>query len=113
MDNNVAKSVNQGHSCISNLLHTKHQRDSKLFTAGKPLEFFALDILGPLSWTSEADYSVFVMTGKCVKHIGAIPIPTMAATAIACSFFEQWIISFTLSAFVPSDNKTKFVKKTF
>lgn len=113
MANDVAEIINQCQSCARNRGHVKLQRQLQLFPASGPLEFVALDILGPLPKTKKENLYVVVMTDRYSKLTRDIPTSSITTTAVKYIFSEHWINPHGIPAFVLTDNGTLLVSKFF
>lgn len=111
--NDIYHMVDQCSSCarIRNQCHHKHPL--QLFPPSWPLDFVAMDILGPLPKTSEDKQYVLTITDRYSKPTHAIPSSQATSTLIVNIFFDQWIISYGIRSFQLTDNDTKFVSKFF
>jgi Integrase zinc binding domain len=69
----------------------QHNSFMKLFPAAGPLEFVALDILGPLPKTKGGNRYLLVISDRFSKLTRAIPLRTVNATNVARAFSEGWI----------------------
>jgi Integrase zinc binding domain len=73
----------------------------KLFPAHEPLEFVAIDILGPLPKTAHGNRFLLVISDRFSKLTRTIPMKTTTALAVAKAFFHSLVIflwPFTLSS---------------
>jgi hypothetical protein len=53
---------------------------------GKPMELWAMDILGPLPITAGGNQYVLVMSDHFSKWIEAVPLPNQRAETVAMAF---------------------------
>lgn len=86
----------------------------KLFPPPKPLEFVALDILGPLPKTKKGNHRFILVIGdRYTKIAQAVPLETITAHAVAHAFFNHWILPYGVPLLVLSDNGSQFAAKFF
>jgi len=91
----------------------KSQKPMKLFPARKPLEFIAMDLLGPFPATESGSTNILVITDRFSKLAQVTPLSSTTAPAVANAFIEHWVIPYGLPAFLLSDNGPQFVGKFF
>ena len=91
-----------------------HFAPLKLFPAQRPLEFVAIDILGPLE-RSAADGSryILVMTDRFSKLTKAVPLKKITAHKVAQAFLEHWCFNYGFPAMLLSDNGSQFTAALF
>ena len=72
----IYETVKECHSCaaVRGIL-TKHQKYLKLFPAAGPLQFVAIDLLGPLPKSKKGNTVVLVITDRFSKICRAVPLP--------------------------------------
>lgn len=91
----------------------KTQKPMKLFPAGKPLEFVAMDLLGPFPAAESGNQHILVITDRFSKLAQVTPLVSTTAPAVANAFVENWVIPYGIPKFVLSDNGPQFVAKFF
>ena len=64
----------------------RHQKDLKLFPAAGPLDFAAMDLLGPLPNTTHGNRHLLVMTVQFTKLTRNISLRTTTASVVANAF---------------------------
>ncbi|CDF39905.1 unnamed protein product [Chondrus crispus] len=67
----------------------RHQKDLKLFPAAGPLDFVAMDLLGPLPKTAHGNRHVLVMTDRFTKLTRSIPLRTTTAHYLTTAYHPQ------------------------
>ena len=67
----------------------RYQKDLKLFPAAGPLDFVAMDLLGPLTKMGHGNRPVLVMNDRFTKLTGSIPLPTTTASVVANAFLDN------------------------
>ena len=85
----------------------------QLFTAQEPLEFVAIDILGPLPKTAHGNRFLLVISDRFSKLTRTIPMRTTTALAVAKAFCTHWVFSYGPPRYLLSDNGTQFTAKFF
>lgn len=86
----------------------------KLFPPSRPLEFVALDILGPLPETKkDKNRFVLVIGDRYSKVAQAVPLRKITAHHVAHAFFKHWILPYGVPLLVLSDNGSQFAAKFF
>ena len=91
----------------------KKQMDLKLFPAAGPLEFFAMDLLGPLPKTVHGNQHVLVITDRFTKLTRRIPLWTTTASVVANAFLDNCIYVYGAPRFVLTDSSPQFAAKFF
>jgi hypothetical protein len=85
----------------------------QLFTASEPLEFVAIDILGPLPKTPNGNQYLLVMSDRFSKLVKTEPLKRITATAVAEAFTVSWVFSYGPPKLLLSDNGTQFNARFF
>ena len=85
----------------------------KLFPAAGPLEFVAIDILGPLPKTSQGHQYLLVISDRFTKLVGTIPLCRITSLIVAQSFSSGWVYIYGPPRVLLSDNGTQFTSKFF
>ena len=114
MASDVYNTVKECSSCAS-VRGTlfKHQKYLKLFPAAGPLEFIAIDILGPLPKTRKGNQVVLVITDRFSKICRAIPLPNQKAVTLAEAFLNNWIYPYGAPLYLLTDNGSNLAAKFF
>jgi Integrase core domain len=85
----------------------------KLFPANEPLEFVAIDILGPLPKTDHGNRVLLVISDLFSKLTRTVPMRKTTALAVAKAFRDHWVFAYGPPKFLLSDNGTQFTAKLF
>ena len=85
----------------------------KLFPASEPLEYVAVDILGPLQKTDHRNRFLVVMTESFSKLTRTVPLRTISAYLVARAFCDHWVFAYGSPRYVLTDNGTQFTSKFF
>ncbi|CDF32918.1 unnamed protein product [Chondrus crispus] len=91
----------------------KNQKDLKLFPAAGPLQFVAMDLLGPLPKTAHGNQHVLVITDRFSKLTRSIPLRTTTASVVANAFLDNWVYVYGAPRYVLTDNGPQFAAKFF
>ena len=113
MANDINNTVERCPSCLKHRPHPVHQRHLKLFPAKGPLEYIAIDILGPLPRTKTGRQYVVVITDRYSKLTRAVPTAKITAPVVAAVVLEHWVIPYGIPNHILSDNGSQFVSKFF
>jgi transposase InsO family protein len=84
-----------------------------IFPPIRPLEFVAIDVLGPLPTKSRGNEFVLCMTDRFSKMSVAVPLPDQTASTVAQTLVDRWIALFCIPAKLLSDNWSAFARKFF
>ena len=111
----IAKVSKECHACANERVKLRqHASPMKLFPASAPLEFVAIDILGPLNPASQdGNKFVLVITDRFSKLTRAIPMRTITALNVAKEFVQHWICAYGPPKYLLSDNGSQFTSKLF
>ena len=91
----------------------KHATYLSLFPAQVPLEFVAIDILGPLPKTTDGHIHVLRKTDCCSKMVRTILLKNITAATVAKAFCEHLVFQYGPPAHLLSDNGGQFTAKFF
>ena len=91
----------------------KTKRLMKLFPATTPLEFIAIDILGPLPRTRKKNRYLLVISDRFTKLTQVVALPRINAYTVAVAFCESWVFKYGAPKQLLSDNGKQFVAKLF
>ena len=106
--------VRQCDSCARERVQLrKHSTFLKLFPARRPLEFVAIDILGPLPRSTKGNQYLLVISDRFSKMTRAIPLKSITSMTVARAFVENWIYPYGPPAYLLSDNSGQFASKFF
>ena len=85
-----------------------------LFPPSSPMEFVAMDILGPLTTTDRGNRFLLVITDRYSKLTRAFPLSTTTADVVAQVFFDGWVASgYGIPSILLTDNGPQFCAKFF
>ena len=90
-----------------------HQAPLKLFPANAPLEYVAVDILGPLPRASSGHRFILVMTDRFSKLTRAVAMRTCTALAVSKAFLEYWVFAYGAPTQLLTDNGSQFASGLF
>ena len=85
----------------------------KLFPATKPLEFVAMDILGPLPRTKHGMRFILVVTDRFTKLTKTEALRTITALSVAKAFCKTWVFNYGTPKVLLTDNGTQFTAAFF
>jgi hypothetical protein len=95
MYKDVEETVRHCTVCAKNRV-TERKRTSflKLFPANGPLEFVAMDILGPLPKTERGMHFLLVISDRFSNLTRTVPLRTITALVVAKAFCDAWVFSY-------------------
>jgi hypothetical protein len=83
----VYETVRMCDTCARNRISERtHTNKLKLFPAKGPLEFMAMDILGPLPRTKHGNRFLLVISDRFSKVTKTVPLRTVTALSVARAF---------------------------
>ena len=85
----------------------------RLFSTTCPLEFLAMDLLGPLRRTHQGNEYVLVITDRCTKLCRSVPLRNTKAVTVATVFLYLWAYAYGVPSYVLTDNGPQFAAKFF
>ena len=91
----------------------KHSNYLRLFPAQAPLEYVAIDILGPLPRTTSKQKYLLCITDRYPKMVRTVPLKNVTAATVATAFCEQWVLHYGSPVRLLSDNGGQFTSKFF
>lgn len=93
----VADTVRQCISCARTRgTYYSHQKYLRLFPANGPLEFLALDLLGPLPTSRRGNKHVLIITDRYSKLTRAVALNSTTAPQVAEAFLDAWIMPYDI-----------------
>jgi Integrase zinc binding domain len=84
-----------------------------LFPASGPLEFVAMEILGPLPKTEHGNRFLLVISDRFSKLTRMVPLRTITTLGVAKTFCDAWAFSYGPPRYLITDNGTQFNAKIF
>ena len=78
----------------------------KQYNVGYPLEMIAIDIMGPLTSTSNKTRYLLVVSCYFTKLLDAIPVSAIDAKTVATKLIEKFVSVFVVP--MHSDQESKF-----
>jgi Integrase core domain len=91
----------------------RSQGDMTLFPAHEPLDYVALDILGPLPRTKKGNHYLIVIADRFPKLVRTVPLSRITAPTVAWAFMEQWVYLYDPPRQLLSDNGRQFTSAFF
>jgi Integrase zinc binding domain len=114
MYKDVEDMVRQCTLCAKNRVQERERVSMmKLFPANEPLEFDAIDILGPLPKTVHGNRFLLVISDRFSKLTRTIPMRTTTALAVSKAFCTHFGFDYDPPKVLLSDNGTQFTAKFF
>ena len=101
-------------ACARNRI--KDQRNvypMKLFPATNPLEYVAMDILGPLPRTKHGKRFILVVTDRFTKLTKTESLRTITSLSVAKAFCRIWVYNYGTPKVLLTDNGTQFTSRFF
>eukprot|EP00171_Calliarthron_tuberculosum_P008354 IDg8354t1 len=88
----IRRCANECHQCARERTKLRnHAAPMQLFPASSPLEFVAIDILGPLTVSTKGHKFILVMTDRFSKMVRAVPLRSISALTVAKVFVRDWV----------------------
>jgi transposase InsO family protein len=75
-----------------------------VFAPDRPLEFIAMDVLGPLHTTARGNQYVLCICDRFSKMSIAVAIPDQTASTVARELVDRWIAPFGIPITILTDN---------
>ena len=91
----------------------KHRAELKLFPAHAPLDYVAIDILGPLIQSKDGYKYILVISDRFSKLTGTVPLETVNEKTVAQAFLNHWAFVYGPPRVLLTDNGKQFVSKFF
>ena len=91
----------------------KHSYFLKPFPRTRPLQFVAIDILGPLARTRQGNQFLLVISDRFSKLKKTVPLKCISAYTIALAFCDQCVFVYGAPVYLLSDNGLQFTAKFF
>jgi hypothetical protein len=102
-------------SCAARRLRRGPHRTTNLniFLSIGPLEFIAMDVLGPLPNTKNNNRFCLVICDRFTKVSIAVPVPDQTASTCAQAFADRWICYYGVHLIMHTDNGSNFASNFF
>jgi Integrase core domain len=115
MAGDISRYVASCPSCVKKSLRISRKTTRmKLFPPSAPMEFVAMDIMGPLTTTDRGNRFLLVITDRFTKLTRAYPLSTTTAEVVARTFFDGWVASgYGIPNVKLTYNGSQFVAKLF
>lgn len=113
MTNNVYTTASSCNKGAHNGTSLKLKRGLQLFPASDPIEFVAIEILGPLPRMVNENQYVIIMTDRNTKFTRVMKSSKTSSPHVANVFFAFRVVPFGIPAYFLTDNKVKFLSKFF
>lgn len=113
MANDVYRTVCDCHWCAEKRGTTKRKRKMRLFTPNEPLQFVAINILGPLPKKETGNKHVVVVTDRFCRLTNATQMTKTTVTTVAAIFINEWLAKFGILWKFFTDNDPRFTSKFF
>jgi transposase InsO family protein len=114
MVSDVYQVVAQCDQCLQERLALRRpQGDMTLFPAHEPLDYVAIDILGPLPRTKKGNQYLLVIADRFSKLVRTVPLSRITAAIVAWAFMEQWVYLYGPPRLLLSDNGRQFTSAFF
>ena len=91
----------------------KHASHLKLFPAQAPLEYVAIDILGPLLTSRRKNRYLLVIVDRFSKLVRTVPMRNETAATVARAFVTHWVFAYGPPLDLLSDNGPQFASRLF
>jgi transposase InsO family protein len=102
------------HECTKeNSTLRKRSKEITLFPSEQPLDFVAIDILGPLTKTIKGHQYILVIADRFSKLVRTIPLTTITTFTVASALYHHWVFVYGAPRLLLSDNGTQFNSKFF
>ena len=101
-------------ACAKNRMkEQKNVYPMRLFPATRPLEYVAMDILGPLPRTKHGMRFILVITDRFTKLTKTVALRTITSLAVARAFCRAWVFNYGIPKILLTDNGTQFTASFF
>jgi transposase InsO family protein len=102
------------HECTKeNPTLRKRSKEITLFPSEQPLDFVAIDILGPLTKTIKGHQYILVIADRFSKLVRTMPLTTITTFTVASALYHHWVFVYGAPRLLLSDNGTQFNSKFF
>jgi transposase InsO family protein len=102
-------------SCAARQLKRGPKRSTPLnvFPPDGPLEFVAMDILGPFPVSQTGSRYILVISDRFSKLSVTVPLPNQTATTVSQAFVDSWLVYYGVPLVIITDNGSNFASKFF
>jgi hypothetical protein len=110
----VYQTVKQcSHCAIEAGLLRKQKQHVSLFPSQEPLEFLAIDILGPLPRKPRGKQFILVVCDRFTKLMRTILLRIISSLAVAQAFCYHWVFVYGMPKTLIFDSESQFSSKLF
>ena len=113
MDADIYKTIRNCTTCAKNHVKLQKRTHPRLFQATRPLESFAVNILGPLTKTKRGHRFLLVMSDRFSKLTHVVPLRRIDVYTVGVAFVEAWDFKYGPLETLISDNGKQFAAKFF
>lgn len=113
MVRNVNNLIGNCSACAQKRGDCELREHLKLFLASRPLEFIAIDILGPLPRAVKVKQYVVIKTDRYKNITRVVNTGKTAKSQLDSIFFGLWIIFHGIYVYILSDKCVQFTSKLF
>jgi transposase InsO family protein len=99
--------------CSSTQAGPKRSTPLNVFPPDGPLEFVAMDILGPFPVSQSGSRYILVISDSFSKLSVAVPLPDQTATMVAQDLVDLWLVFHGAPLVILTDNGSNFASKFF
>ena len=93
--------------------HRQHARFLKLFPPERPLQYVAIDILGPLPMTARKNRYLLVISDRFSKMTQTVPLTKVTGLSVARAFCDKWMFPYGPPEQLLSDRGGQFTGNFF
>ena len=114
MATDIYKTIRNCTTCAKNRAKLrKRTHPLRIFSAARPLEFLAIDILGTLKKTKKGHRILLVMSDRFSKLTEVMPLRRIDAYTVAVAIVESWVFKYGPPKTLISDNGKQFTATFF
>lgn len=113
MANDAYNRVIDCKSCAAHCKRIGHQMKLRLFSATRPLQIMAMDIIIDLRKTGSSNQHVIVLTDQYFKRLRAILVITVIFTTTTTVLVDNSVIRYSIPKYLRISNALQLVLKFF